>query len=148
MDKLVKILAAQESNLKNFLECTMEKQNYIIDNDIKGLQTTLVTEGNLLTEMETQTERINNVIEELSKEYSLSLPENSVSEFINAVKYQADTNVKVISLLQNSIKELIMKASYIGNQNKILIEHSRNFIKETISSLVSLNNNQLLDRRI
>jgi len=148
IEKLTKSLEEQEQNLKNFLECTMEKQRFIISNDIDGLQKILMIESQLLISMEDQSKKISDIIEELKKEHSLDLEENTVSEFINAVKFKADTNIKVVHLLQDSIKDLIFKASGISYQNKILIEHSRSFIRETINSLVALNNNQLLDRRV
>lgn len=148
IEKLVKTLEAQEQNLKNFLECTTEKQKTIIKFDFEGLQQVLTNESQLLIAMEDQSKKISNVINDLSKEYSIDTKENTVSEFLSAVKFKADTNVKVVNLLQNSIKDLVSKVGNISNQNKVLIEHSRSFIKETINGLVALNNNQLLDRRI
>ncbi len=148
IEKLIKSLEEQERNLKSFLECIMDKQKSIISNDIEGLEHSLLIESQLLNAMEEQSKKISNVIGDLAKEYSVNLTENSVSEFLNSVNLNADTNVKVIRLLQNSVRDLISKASRVSSQNKVLIEHSRNFIKETINSLAALTNNQLLDKRI
>lgn len=147
MKNLIKSLQDQEQYLKTFLDCSIDKQTAIISSDIEGLQQSLVIESQLLVDMEDQSKKISNVIVELAKEHSVEIEENTLSEFLNAVNFNAD-NIKVIHLLQKSIKDLITKTGSISYHNKILIDHSRNFIRETISGLAALTNNKLLDRRI
>ena len=148
INELESVLGEQQQNLKNFVECAASKQKALVKNDLEQLQQALLDEEKLLSQMESTGSKLSSTIGELAEEYSLDLESNSISEFIKAVKFRADVNVKVINLLQNSIRELIAKAIYTNEQNRILIEHSRNFIRETIVNLVALNNNQLLDRKI
>jgi FlgN protein len=148
INELKSVLEEQQQNLKEFVECAASKQKALVKNDLNELQKALLDEEKLLSKMETTGDKISSAIGELAEEYSLDLETNSISEFIKAVKYKSEVNVKVIKLLQNSIRDLISKAIYTNEQNKILIEHSRNFIRETILNLVALNNNQLLDRKI
>ncbi len=148
MEKLAEELKIQEQNLVEFIECSSHKQKILVNNDINELSQLLIEEEKLLAKLDSQAITITETIESLAEEFSLKLGANTVSEFLKAVKYRTEVNVKVISLLRNSISDLAAKAAHINEQNKILIEHSRSFIRETILSLVALNNNQLLDRKI
>ncbi len=147
-NNLVTVLEEQEKNLKEFVECIVSKQKALVNNNLVELQQLLMTEERLLSQMDEQGVKISSTIGSLAEECSLKLQSNTVSEFIKAVQHNTEVNIKVISLLQNSIRELVSKAIFTNEQNKILIEHSRNFIRKTILSLVALNNNQLLDRKV
>lgn len=145
---LVTALKEQEQNLKQFLECSLNKQKAIVQNDIENLHNLLNSEEKILSQIENNGKKISLVIDKLSKEYGLELEAISLSEFLNSVQNKSEVNIKVVNLLRNSIKDLISKSSRINEQNKILIDHSRNFLRETIAVLIGLNKRPLLDKKV
>ncbi len=148
IDNLVSALEEQQDNMKAFVECAVTKQKAMVENELAVIEQILLEEEKIFVMMDEQGKKIAAVVGDLADEYSLQLQTNSVSEFMKAVRYRTDINVKVITLLQNSIRELVSKAIYTNEQNKILISHARSFLRETIVNLVALNNNQLLDRKV
>ncbi len=145
---LITALKEQEESLRLFLECSINKQNAVVHNDIESLHSSLNHEEKILSQIELNGKRISSVIESLAGEYGLNLNTVSLSEFLKAVNHKTEINVKVINLLRNSIKDLISKSSKINEQNKILIEHSRSFLRETIAILIGLSKRPLLDRKV
>ena len=148
IEDLVEALEEQQQNMKAFVDCAAVKQKALVDSELTALEEILLEEEKIFKLIDEQGKKLSQLIGDLADEYSLNLQANSVSEFIKAVRYRSDINVKVIMLLQNSIRELVSKALYTNEQNKILIDHARSFIRDTIVSLVALNNNQLLDRKV
>ena len=147
-NELVTALKEQEEILKQFLECSLNKQKAIVQNDIESLHNSLNNEEKILSQIENNSKKISSVIDKLAKDYGLELEAVSLSEFLNSVQNKSDINVKVINLLRNSIKDLISKSSKINEQNKTLIDHSRNFLRETIAVLIGLSKRPLLDRKV
>ena len=147
-NQLITILKEQEESLRLFLECSINKQKAIVQNDIESLHNSLNHEEKILSQIDNNGKKISSVIENLAKEYGLEMEAVSLSEFLNSVTNKTEINVKVINLLRNSIKDLISKSSTINEQNKILIDHSRNFLRETIAVLIGLSKRPLLDRKV
>ncbi len=147
-NELVTVLKEQEESLKQFLECSLNKQKAIVQNDIENLHNSLNHEEKILSQIENNGKKISSVIEILANDYGLELEEVSLSEFLNSVTNKTEINIKVINLLRNSIKDLINKSSKINEQNKILIDHSRNFLRETIAVLIGLSKRPLLDKKV
>jgi 3-methyladenine DNA glycosylase Tag len=146
-NQLIAALKEQEESLKQFLECSINKQKAIVQNDIESLHKSLNNEEKILSQIENNGKKISSVIGNLARDYGLELESVSLSEFLNSVTNKSEINVKVINLLRNSIKDLIGKSSRINEQNKILIDHSRNFLRETIAVLIGLSKRPLLDRK-
>jgi 3-methyladenine DNA glycosylase Tag len=146
-NQLIAALKEQEESLKQFLECSINKQKAIVQNDIESLHKSLNNEEKILSQIENNGKKISSVIGNLAGDYGLELESVSLSEFLNSVTNKSEINVKVINLLRNSIKDLIGKSSRINEQNKILIDHSRNFLRETIAVLIGLSKRPLLDRK-
>ena len=147
-NQLITILKEQEESLRLFLECSINKQKAIVQNDIESLHNSLNHEEKILSQIDNNGKKISSVIENLAKEYGLEMEAVSLSEFLNSVQNKSDINVKVINLLRNSIKDLISKSSKINEQNKTLIDHSRNFLRETIAVLIGLSKRPLLDKKV
>ena len=147
-NELVTALKEQEEILKQFLECSLNKQKAIVQNDIESLHNSLNNEEKILSQIENNGKKISSVISKLAKDYGLELEAVSLSEFLSSVQNKSEINVKVINLLRNSIKDLISKSSKINEQNKILIDHSRNFLRETIAVLIGLSKRPLLDKKV
>lgn len=147
-NELVTALKEQEEILKQFLECSLNKQKAIVQNDIESLHNSLNNEEKILSQIENNGKKISSIISKLAKDYGLELEAVSLSEFLSSVQNKSEINVKVINLLRNSIKDLISKSSKINEQNKILIDHSRNFLRETIAVLIGLSKRPLLDKKV
>ena len=148
MIDLIRSLKDQHQFLETFLNTIMLQQKAIIENDMTGLEETLKTEGALMIYIEQHEKKVLEIISELSKKYSIKVPSKKLSDFVNVLKTKRDIEVGTLDKIQISLKKLILKIAQVNTQNKILIEQARNFVQETISSIISLNKNQILDRKI
>lgn len=146
--QLQQSLETQLSYLNMLLDSGKYKQKALIGNDMEALQKSLLREEQLLNNVISQGENISVAIKNLAAENSLGIIHPSLSEFLNYVNEEKDTNVKVIKMLQNSIKEMVEKVSITNNQNMTLINHARSFIKEMITNLVGLSKKQILDAKV
>ncbi len=147
MNDLARSLIDQYRFLDAFLNTIVLQQKAIIENDMKGLEETMKTEGALIIHIEQHEKQMIGIIDGLSKKFKIDPPSKSLSEFINALKSK---NIELGNLekIQNLLRKLALKIAKVNAQNKILIEQAREFIQDTISSLINLNKNKILDRKI
>ncbi len=148
MIDLIRSLKDQHQFLEAFLNTIMLQQRAIIENDMTGLEETIKTEGALMIYIEQHEKKVMEIISELAKKYSIEVPSKKLSDFVSEVKTKKKIEVGTIEKIQGSLKKLILKIAKVNTQNKILIEQARNFVQDTISSIISLNKNQILDRKI
>ncbi len=148
MIDLFRSLKDQHQFLEAFLNTIMLQQRAIIENDMTGLEETIKTEGSLMIYIEQHEKKVLEIICELSQKYSIDLPSKKLSDFVAAVKAKKIMETGSIEKIQNSLKKYILRIAKVNAQNKILIEQARSFVQETISAIVSLNKNQILDRKI
>lgn len=148
MNDLIRSLREQYQFLEAFLNTIILQQRAIIENDMTGLEETIKTEGALMLHIEQREKQMVNIIGELSAKFAIDLPNKKLSDFVNAVKSKNDIEIGSLEKIQNALKKKVMKIAKVNAQNKILIEQARSFIQDTISSLIRLNKNQILDRKI
>lgn len=147
MNDLVRSLIDQYRFLDAFLNTIVLQQKAIIENDMNGLEETMKTEGALIIHIEQHEKQMIGIINELTKKFQINPPSKSLSEFINAVKGK-NMELGNLEKIQNLLKKLALKIAKVNAQNKILIEQARDFVQGTISSLINLNKNKILDRKI
>jgi hypothetical protein len=85
-NQLIAALKEQEESLKQFLECSINKQKAIVQNDIESLHKSLNNEEKILSQIENNGKKISSVIGNLARDYGLELESVSLSEFLNSVK--------------------------------------------------------------
>ncbi len=142
--ELNKMLEENRLNLENFLGVLSEQQKYLVDNNICGLEESILKEEKLLNQIEIVKQKTSSLISDLIEKYSMGINGTKLSDFINAVKDKIKIDQTV--LLQKKIVELANQVKEMNKQNKILIEHARSFIKATVKALAD-ENCLVLDRK-
>jgi flagellar biosynthesis/type III secretory pathway chaperone len=145
MAELNQMLEENKMNLENFLQVLSEQQKYLVDNNIHGLEGSIVKEEKLLSRIEDVKKKTSELISVLIEKYSIETKGTKLSDFVNAIKDKIKIDATV--LLQKKIFELANQVKEMNQQNKILIEHARSFIKATVKAL-SDENCLILDRKV
>ncbi len=145
MAELNQMLEENRLNLENFLSVLSEQQKYLVDNNIQGLEESIVKEEKLLTRIDDIKQKTSGLISILVEKYSIEMTGNKLRDFINAVKDKIKIDDTL--LLQKKIVELANQVKEMNKQNKILIEHARSFIKATVKALAD-ENCLVLDRKV
>ncbi|MCL5030680.1 MAG: flagellar protein FlgN [Bacteroidetes bacterium] len=148
MNDLLKLLKEQHQLLHAFHDTIVLQQKVIINNDVKGLEETIKTEGALLINIELYEKHVEEVIKQLSDKYGIKNSSGKLSEFIDAIKVKREINSINLIKLQNSLQKMVTQTVRVNNQNKMLIDQARYFIKETIAALISKNRTSILDRKV
>jgi SMC interacting uncharacterized protein involved in chromosome segregation len=147
MKDLFNSLREQHEFLQTFLDTIVLQQKAIINNDIKGLEETIKTEGALLINIDRYEKQMAEIIGQLSDKYSIIAPTNKLTDFVNALQGKREFNPNNIVKLHSSLKKLVSQIKKINDQNRMLIEQARNFVKETVSALVNENHSPIFDRK-
>lgn len=148
MNDLLKLLKDQHQLLHAFHDTIVLQQKVIINNDVKGLEETIKTEGALLINIELYEKHVEEVIKQLSDKYGIKNSSGKLSEFIEAIKVKREINSINLIKLRNSLQKMVAQTVRVNNQNKMLIDQARFFIKETITALVNKNHTSILDRKV
>ncbi len=148
MNDLLKLLKDQHQLLQAFHDTIVLQQKVIINNDVKGLEETIKTEGALLINIELYEKHVEEAIKQLSNRYGIKNSSGKLSEFVDAIKVRKEINSMNLLKLRNSLQKIVANTIRVNNQNKMLIDQARYFIKETISALVSKNHTSILDRKV
>jgi len=147
MKDLFSSLKEQHEFLQTFLDTIVLQQKAIINNDIRGLEETIKTEGALLINVDIYEKKMAEIIKQLSEKYSINTSSNKLIDFVNALKGKREFNPNNIVKLHSSLKKLVSQIMKINDQNRMLIDQARNFVKETVSALISENQSAIFDRK-
>ena len=147
MKDLFNSLKDQHEFMQTFLDTIVLQQKAIINNDIRGLEETIKTEGALLINVDIYEKQMAEIIKQLSEKYSINTSSNKLIDFINALKGKREFNPNSIVKLHSSLKKLVSQIMKINDQNRMLIDQARNFVKETVSALISENQSAIFDRK-
>ncbi len=145
---LIKTLAGLEESLIHLFETARQKQEALVSNNIKLLETAVSAEEKFIRTVEMAERRRVTVLTELNKKFTLNLTTLKISDFLSGAKNKLDErNVAQILKLQNRIRKYIMNIESLNQQNQYLIDTARDFIKATIAELVGPQRKSFLDRR-
>jgi hypothetical protein len=147
MKDLFSSLKEQHEFMQTFLDTIVLQQKAIINNDIKGLEETIKTEGALLINVDRYEKQMADIIKQLSEKYSLDTPSNKLTDFVNTLKGKREFNPNNIVKLHSSLKKLVTQIVKINDQNRMLIDQARSFVKETVSALVNNSQSPIFDRK-
>jgi hypothetical protein len=147
MKDLFNSLKDQHEFLQTFLDTIILQQKAIINNDIRGLEETIKTEGALLINVDRYEKQMAEILKQLSEKYSINSSSNKLVDFINGLRGKRELNPNNIVKLHSSLKKLVSQIMKINDQNRMLIDQARNFVKETVSALVNNNQSAIFDRK-
>jgi len=146
---LIKTLAGLEESLIHLFETAQQKQEALVNNNIKLLESAVSAEEKFIRNVEIAERRRVSVLTELNKKFMLNLTTLKLSDFLSGAKNKLDErNVAQILKLQNRIRKYIMNIDSLNQQNQYLIDTARDFIKTTIAELVGPQRKSFLDRRV
>ena len=106
MNDLLKLLKDQHQLLHAFHDTIVLQQKVIINNDVKGLEETIKTEGALLINIELYEKHVEEVIKQLSDKYGINYSSGKLSEFIDAIKVKREINSINLIKLRNSLQKM------------------------------------------
>jgi hypothetical protein len=145
---LIKTLAGLEESLINLFETARQKQEALISNNIKLLESAVSAEEKFIRNVEMAEKRRITVLTELNKKFTLNVTSMKINDFLSGAKNKLDEkHAAQIIKLQNRIRKYIMNIDTVNQQNQYLIDTARDFIKMTISELVGPQRKSFLDRR-
>ncbi|MFA6596782.1 MAG: flagellar export chaperone FlgN [Ignavibacteriaceae bacterium] len=145
---LVKALQEQEDNLQMFLDSLLKHQKALIEHDLPVMNEAIIFEGKIIKDITALDKEILKTMHHLSEQYSLRLASTKLLDFTKAIKKMSTNDYVSLLQLQKSIRKLLVKIKTVNSQNSMLIMNARNFIKQTFSSLVGVNKDPILDRRV
>ncbi len=143
--QLDRMLEENKINLEKFLQVLSEQQKHLVDNNISGLEQSIIKEEKLINQIEEVKFKTAEALSNLIEEYSIKVNGSRLKDFISAVKNKINIDETII--LQKKIFDLANQVKQMNNQNKVLIEHARSFIKATVKAL-STDNSLVLDRKV
>lgn len=146
---LIKTLSGLEESLIKLCETAQQKQEALINNNIKLLESAVSSEEKFIRSIENAEKSRIAVLNELNKKYTMNLTTMKLSEFLSGAKNKLDekSTAKILKL-QNRIKRHIQNIEALNQQNQYLIDTARDFIKMAISELVGPQRKSFLDRRV
>lgn len=146
---LIKTLAGLEESLINLFETARQKQEALVNNNIKLLESAVSAEEKFIRNVEMAEKRRVVVLTELNKKFMLNLTSMRLTDFLSGARNKLDEkNAAQILKLQNRIRKYIMNIDALNQQNQYLIDTARDFIKMTIAELVGPQRKSFLDRRV
>lgn len=146
---LIKTLSGLEESLIKLFETARQKQEALINNNIKLLESAVSAEERFIHSVQNAEKTRIAVLTELNKKYTLNLTTMKLNDFLSGAKNKLDEkNVAQILKLQNRIRKYIVAIEALNQQNQYLIDTARDFIKMTIAELVGPQRKSFLDRKV
>jgi len=135
--ELESILKAEKRVFADYLEKMTEQQQYLIENDLKGLKDTVEKIGFLAQEAMTLENGRKNLIEKLSQKLAVDKNDITLNRLLERFKGH---NFEELEKLKNAILGINIKATAQKERNELLINQSMNAIRQTIDYLNERNN--------
>lgn len=146
---LIKTLAGLEESLIRLFETAQKKQEALVNNNIKLLESAVSAEERFIRNIENAEKNRVSVLAELNKKYMIDATTMKLSDFLSGAKNKLDEkSTAQILKLQNRIKKHILNIDMLNQQNQYLLDTARDFIKMAISELVGPQRKSFLDRRV
>jgi hypothetical protein len=146
---LIKTLAGLEESLIRLFETAQKKQEALVNNNIKLLESAVSAEERFIRNIENAEKNRVSVLAELNKKYMIDAATMKLSDFLSGAKNKLDEkSTAQILKLQNRIKKHILNIEMLNQQNQYLLDTARDFIKMAISELVGPQRKSFLDRRV
>lgn len=146
---LIKTLSGLEESLIKLFETACQKQDALVNNNIKLLESAVSAEERFIRNVEKAEKQRMTVLAELNKKYLLNATSLKLNDFLSGAKNKLDEkNVAQILKIQNRIRKYILSIESLNQQNQYLIDTARDFIKMTIAELVGPQRKSFLDKRV
>ncbi len=146
---LIKTLSGLEESLIKLFETARQKQDALVNNNIKLLESAVSAEERFIRNVEKAEKQRISVLTELNKKYMMNATSLKLNDFLSGAKNKLDErNVAQILKIQNRIRKYIVAIESLNQQNQYLIDTARDFIKMTISELVGPQRKSFLDKRV
>lgn len=146
---LIKTLSGLEESLIKLFETACQKQDALVNNNIKLLESAVSAEERFIRNVEKAEKQRMAVLAELNKKYLLNATSLKLNDFLSGAKNKLDEkNVAQILKIQNRIRKYILSIESLNQQNQYLIDTARDFIKMTIAELVGPQRKSFLDKRV
>lgn len=146
---LIKTLAGLEESLIRLFETAQKKQEALVNNNIKLLESAVSAEERFIRNIENAEKNRITVLTELNKKYMIDVTTVKLSDFLSGARNKLDEkSAAQILKLQNRIKKHILNIETLNQQNQYLLDTARDFIKMAISELVGPQRKSFLDRRV
>ena len=146
---LIKTLSGLEESLIKLFETARQKQDALVNNNIKLLESAVSAEERFIRNVEKAEKQRITVLTELNRKYMMNATSLKINDFLSGAKNKLDEkNVAQILKIQNRIRKYIVAIESLNQQNQYLIDTARDFIKMTIAELVGPQRKSFLDRRV
>ena len=141
LKELINILNAEYEVFVKYLERLTEQQQYLIENDLDGIKTS-VEKINVLAQdavnLETGRRRI---IERLSERLAMNPEDITIGKLIENFK---GPNFEELEGLKNTILDIYAKVNTQKKRNELLIEQSMGIIRQTMNHIHQANNPKVI----
>lgn len=142
MDKLLSVL----SNLR---EAAFKKQRALIENNYERIESSVKDEERIISELQSIHKTRVNMLDSISKEYSLNVNSNKFSDFLEAIYGRVDIKFYEELLKRNNeLGVLLGNVNLLNLQNRYLTEQAMSFNHSLINELFTNKHRAILDRKV
>lgn len=135
--ELESILKAEQKLFTAYLEKLTEQQQYLIENDLKGLRESIEKISLLAQEALTLENGRKKVIEKISGKLKVDKNDITLGKLLDRFKGR---NFEDLEHLRNAILDTHVKVAAQRERNQLLINQSMNVIRQTVDYLNERNN--------